>query len=165
MRDHLYKQISKVLRNKIIRFFLVGGLNTIFGYGVFALLIFIGLHYTIAGLFATVLGVLFNFKTIGIIVFNNNNNWIIFKFIGVYGINYVISILLLTFLEQSGIDSYLSKILFQVTDLMIFKNPRAITCIGGAILLIPIGLFAYALNHFFVFSEPSLLFVKKQKET
>ena len=162
MRDHLYKQIRKVLRNKIIRFFFVGGINTVFGYSLFALLIFIGLHYTIAGLIATVLGILFNFKTIGLIVFNNNNNRILYKFIGVYGINYVISILLLTLLEQSGIDTFLSKEFFQITNLLIFKIPRINACIGGAILVIPMGLFAYALNHHFVFSKPVLLFVNKE---
>jgi putative flippase GtrA len=143
--------INKTVCNKIVRFFLVSGLNTVFGYGLFALLVLIGLHYTIAGLVATVLGVLFNFKSIGLLVFKTNRNVVVFKFIGVYGINYVISILLLTVLEQSGIDAFLGKELFQITNLLIITAPRANACIGGAILIVPMGLLAYALNHRFVF--------------
>jgi putative flippase GtrA len=161
MRDHLLQQISKVLKNKIIRFFLVSGLNTAFGYGLFALLIFIGLHYTIAGLIGTILGILFNFKTTGLLVFESNKNRLILKFIGVYGINYVISMSLLTLLERSGVDAFLSLSLLQVAGVSLLKNPRINACIGAAILIIPMGLFAYALNHRFVFTKPDLFPAKK----
>jgi putative flippase GtrA len=152
-----------MLKNKVLRFFLVSGLNTAFGYGLFAFLIFIGLHYAIAGLIGTIIAVAFNFKTIGMIVFNNNNNRRIYKFMGVYGINYVISILLLTVLEQSGIDTFLSNELYQSTNILLFKIPRVNACIGGALLVIPMGLFAFALNHRFVFSEPALVPAKEKK--
>ena len=67
-----------------IKFLAVGVLNTLFGYGIFALLLFIGLHYAVASILATICGVLFNFKTTGTLVFNNNDNRLIFKFISVY---------------------------------------------------------------------------------
>ena len=156
MRDYPSQILGKVLRNKIVRFFLVSGLNTAFGYGLFALLIFAGLHYTLAGLITTVCGVLFNFKTIGLLVFNSKRNAIIFRFFGVYAINYFISIGLLTILERSGIDASISLKFFQATSLVLFQNPRAHTCIGAAILVIPLGLFAYALHRFLVFGNPAV---------
>ena len=123
--------IKKLLHNKIIRFFLVSGLNTAFGYGLFALLIYAGLHYALAGFITTILGILFNFKTIGSLVFKNKNNILIFKFFGVYGINYVLGVIFLTIFKYYGINEY----------------------IGAAILIVPLGLFAYVLNHYFVFNK------------
>ena len=52
-----------------VKFVLVGILNTAFGYLVFALLLFLGLHYTLAVILSTIAGVLFNFKTTGTLVF------------------------------------------------------------------------------------------------
>jgi putative flippase GtrA len=165
MPDYLSRQISKLLRNKIIRFFLVSGINTAFGYGLFSFLVFIGLHYAIAGLIGTILGILFNFKTTGLLVFGSNKNGLIIKFIGVYGINYVISMSLLTLLERSGLDSFLSLSLLQVADVSLLKNPRINACIGAAILIIPMGLFAYTLNHRFVFTKPKLFPAQDIKES
>jgi len=41
---------KKILERRFIRFLLVGGVNTLFGYGVFVSLIYIGLHYSLAAL-------------------------------------------------------------------------------------------------------------------
>ena len=48
---------------RFMRFILIGIPNTAFGYSLYALLIFLGLRYDLAILIATILGVLFNFKT------------------------------------------------------------------------------------------------------
>jgi putative flippase GtrA len=163
MNAHPVLVITGILKNRIVRFFLVSGLNTAFGYGLFAFLIFIGLHYTVAGLVGTIIAILFNFKSTGLLVFGTNRNGIIFKFFGVYGINYLLSIALLTVLERSGIDAFLGRELFHLTNLLILTAPRANTCIGGAILIVPMGLFAYALNHRFVFSAPEAVTSQKIK--
>lgn len=77
-----------------IRYLLVGALNTAFGYSVFVLFIFLGLHYSIALLFATVTGVLFNFKSFGFFVFGNSKWRLIWKFILVYGVLYAVNVFL-----------------------------------------------------------------------
>lgn len=77
---------------QFIKFLFVGGLNTLFGYGIFALFIYIHFHYTIATLLATILGILFNFKTTGCIVFKNNDNKLIFRFLAVYAFVYFLTI-------------------------------------------------------------------------
>jgi putative flippase GtrA len=123
--------LKKCLKNDIVRFFLVSGLNTAFGYGLFALLIYLGLHYTLAVLISTVTGILFNFKTIGILVFKNYNNLLIFKFFGVYGITY----------------------LFNISCLAVFKYFEINIYLAGAVLLIPVGLLAFLLNKNFVFKS------------
>ena len=85
------------------RFLVVGGLNTAFGYGVFALLILLGVHYAIAALLSTVLGILFNFKTTGMLVFHSHDNTLIAKFFAVYGVNYVIGVLVLKAFKALGV--------------------------------------------------------------
>jgi len=122
-------KIRVILKIKLVRFFIVSGINTIFGYGLFALLIYMGLNYILASLFATLIGILFNFKTIGMIVFRTHNNALIFRFFGVYGVTYLLNIAGLTLLKWAGLGSYA----------------------GGAVLVVPIGFVGFLLNKTFVF--------------
>jgi len=80
------------IKNKFIRFIFVGVLNTLFGYGVYCLMILIGFSYVWATLISQILGVLFNFVTTGNLVFENNDKRLIFKFILSYIITYFINI-------------------------------------------------------------------------
>ena len=91
-----------------VKFILVGILNTAFGYLVFALLLFLGLHYTLAVILSTVAGVLFNFKTTGTLVFKNHNNKLIFKFVAVYIITTTLGIIILRMAELAHINLYLA---------------------------------------------------------
>jgi len=122
-------KIRIILKIILVRFFIVSGINTVFGYGLFALLVYLGLNYILASLFATITGILFNFKTIGLIVFRTHNNALIFRFFGVYGITY----------------------LFNVTGLTLFKWAGIVPYTGGAILVVPIGCLGFLLNKTFVF--------------
>jgi len=122
---------EKILTKRFMIFLLVGVLNTIFGYGIFALCIYLKLHYSLASFISTVLGVLFNFKTTGVIVFRNKNNSLIFKYLFVYGISFCIGLILLFLLNQMGINNY----------------------IGGAILLLPGAVIAYSLQRILVFAK------------
>lgn len=109
-----------------IRYLLVGGLNTVFGYSVFALLVFIGLHYSIALFFATVAGVFFNFKTFGIFVFGKCEWRLIGKFLAVYGILYVVNVslvfILLFFLRNVYVANAVTIIF--IAGLGYFLNRR-----------------------------------------
>ncbi|MBE0637789.1 MAG: GtrA family protein [Bacteroidales bacterium] len=139
MTENLKSKILNLLNIKLVRFFLVSGLNTIFGYGLFALLLFVGLQYPYALLATTIAGIIFNFKTIGALVFDNRNNFLFFKFIGVYLVTYLCSLSILTLFDQFKVSLYL----------------------GGAILIIPMGLFAFFLNKKFVFNHKSHSLVSK----
>lgn len=116
---------------EFIRFVLVAGLNTAFGYGVYALFIWLGIHFSLATLLSTIAGVLFNFKTYGIIVFRNKSNRLIFRFILVYVILYLCNVGAIAILKYFGLSSYMA----------------------GLILLIPIGLLGYFLNKKFVYQK------------
>ncbi|NDP20699.1 MAG: GtrA family protein [Paludibacter sp.] len=135
MKKKIKKITNNLLKHKLIRFFLVGGLNTAFGYGLFALLIYSGLTYPLALLICTISGILFNFKTIGSFVFKNHNNYLLLKFLGVYVITYFLNLGCLAILQYFAVNIYLS----------------------GAILVIPIGFFAFLLNKNFVFTDSEIL--------
>lgn len=120
-----------LLDKQFQRFIAVGILNTFFGYGMFALFIYLQLHYSVASFLATVLGVLFNFKTTGKIVFESHDNGLIFRFFGVYGITYIVSVFFLYIFEQFAINMYLA----------------------GALLLLPMAVFSFLMNRHFVFQN------------
>jgi putative flippase GtrA len=95
-------------RRKFLRFLAVGLLNSAFSYSVYALLIFLGVHYALAVLVANVLGVLFNFKTTGRLVFQSHDNRLIFKFVLVYASVYLVSVSSLKILLWLGLNRYLA---------------------------------------------------------
>ncbi len=119
------------MRRKFIRFILVGALNTAFGYSLFALFIYCGIHYSLAVLLSTVIGVLFNFKTIALLVFKNKNNSLIFRFISVYVFTYFLNVALLWVLKQFHFNMYLA----------------------GLLLLLPIAFITFLLHNSLVFRE------------
>lgn len=117
------------LNTQFVRFLMIGAVNTIFGYSIFALFIFFGLHYALASLLATILGVLFNFKTTGRWVFNNRKSSLLGKFFLVYAIVYGCNVGLLKILDEFSVGMYAA----------------------GGVVLLPMALLSYVLNKRFVF--------------
>lgn len=116
---------------QLLRFFVVGGLNTAFGFTVYSIFILLHLHYVVAALLGQICGILFNFKTTGTIVFKNKDNRLIFRFFIVYLVTYLITIGLLKIFHIHNIGSI----------------------VAGAIIIIPIALLAFFLNKKFVFNR------------
>ena len=116
---------------KFIKFLFVGVLNTIFGYGMFSLFLFLQFHYSFALFLSTVLGILFNFKTTGIIVFKNNDNKLIFRFFTAYAVVYGLNLFGLKLFEMKNFDMY----------------------IAGFILLFPMAVVSFILMKTFVFTS------------
>jgi putative flippase GtrA len=99
------------LSTQPIKFIFVGILNTIFGYLVFAGLLWTGLHYSYALFVATCLCVLFNFKSIGILVFNNRKNQLLLRFILLYATLYGVNIVLIYCLNFLYPNVYINGII------------------------------------------------------
>lgn len=116
---------------RFLGFLLVGGINTVFGYSMFVLCLWLGMHYALAAAVATVLGVLFNFKSTGGLVYKNKDNSRLPWFIGVYGVVYVLNVAGLTVLLRLGIAPWL----------------------GGLLLILPCAMVSYLLNSRFVFRQ------------
>lgn len=118
--------IFKKIDEKFFKFIFVGLLNTAFAYFIYALLITIGFIPNIALFFQYILGVLWNFKTTGTMVFNNNNNKLLFKFIISYIITFTLnSIALYLCTEVLALNEYLSQAIlvppFAIMSFLIFK--------------------------------------------
>ena len=119
-----------ILPNKrFVRFLFIGAINTGFGYAVFSLFLFLGFHYAVASLLATIVGVLFNFLTTGRFVFNNRDHSLLGKFFLVYAVVYGCNVGALKILDALAVNLYLA----------------------GALLLLPLALLSYILNKTFVF--------------
>jgi len=130
IRSLISKIKTKIKKSRFIKFLFVGIINTIFGYSVFAILIILRLDYQYALLIATICGVMFNFKTIGTLVFKTKNNELIFRFIGVYCVIYILNVELIKIFNSFGINILLSQ----------------------AMLVLPFAVISYVLNKKFVFN-------------
>ncbi|MBP0633997.1 GtrA family protein [Cupriavidus sp. AcVe19-6a] len=120
----------ELLKHQFVKFLFVGALNSAFGYGCFAVLVYAGLHFTFALFLATIFGVIFNFKSTGALVFGSRNNRLIYRFIGSYVVVYIVN--------AAGIKAFS---LIEVTPY-----------VGGAILILPMAALAFILNKRFVFN-------------
>ena len=95
---------------RFVRFLIVGGLNTVVGYALFAGLVLAGLQPELALWIATVLGVIFNFMTTGSLVFRNRQKGRIFRFIGVYVVVYLMNAGALRYLLSIGVNPLISQL-------------------------------------------------------
>ena len=59
---------------RIVRFLVVGVVNTSISYGIYAGLVFLGWHYAAANLVAMIIGVIVGFRTTGRFVFHSRDN-------------------------------------------------------------------------------------------
>lgn len=123
--------IQKFLTKQFLLFVAVGIINTLFAYGVFALFIFIKLHYSLASLLQLILGILFNFKTTGRVVFKNTDNKLLGRFFAIYTLIYGLYLLGLKIFNIFEISNY----------------------IAGAILLPPLSLLTFILQKEWVFKN------------
>ena len=129
--ERLPVRARAVLRFRFVRFLLIGGLNTVFGYSAFASLILLGVPYALAVLLATVAGILFNFRTYGTFVFGSRDLRLLLRFFFVYAVCYVLNLIPLAWAEKRGISLLLA----------------------GAVVAVPMAFIAYTLNRLFVFSR------------
>jgi len=115
---------------QLLRFLLVGGLNTVFGYSIFTVLTFVGMHYPLAIGLATVAGVAFNFHSVGKLVFGDAPRSRFWRFVGVYCLIYALNLAGVHLLLNIGSNVY----------------------VANAIVLLPLSLLAFLLNRRYVFS-------------
>ena len=112
-------------------FLLVGGLNTLAGYAIFAALILLGLPTPAAIVIGTVLGVLFNFLSTGSVVFRNRAAGLLPRFVAVYAVQMGLNIAAMAGLARAGLHPL----------------------VAAAFVLPPLAVFTYLAMRRFVFRE------------
>jgi len=101
----------RLLSYRPVRFLLVGGINTVFGYAIFAALVLLGSDSALALLIATIAGVIFNYFTTGRLVFRSRRRGLFPAFVGAYAISYAFNLGLLRLLEGAGVQTLLAQAL------------------------------------------------------
>jgi len=125
------EKLKNFIKNnrKFILFLFVGGINTLFGYSIFAIFLWLGVHYSVAALLSTIAGILFNFTTFGRLVFDNKSYSNLPKFILIYVLNYLLGVGLLFLSNQFGYNLYFVQ----------------------AVLILPTALLRFILMKYFVY--------------
>ena len=117
---------------QFLRFLLVGVMNTAFGYGLFALLTWLGLAYPMAIGLATLGGIAFNFQSIGRLVFNKGAPLSrMSRFVAVYAAVYAVNIGGVAVLLRVGLTN---------------------VYLANALMILPLAMLAYLLQQKFVFT-------------
>ncbi len=133
IKKHINYSINQFYRIKFkfVRFLFVGALNTLFSLSIYWILVFFGVHYSLAVFISNMLGILFNYKTTGKLVFESDSNKLIFKFIAVYLFTYCLSVGGIKLLLIIGVDKYLAAVIiaapmavisFFLMKRFVFKN-------------------------------------------
>ncbi|OIP94563.1 hypothetical protein AUK40_06805 [Candidatus Wirthbacteria bacterium CG2_30_54_11] len=128
-------EIKTIIRSQFFRFLIVGGLNTLFSYALYAFLIWLRLGFFLASTVSTVIGIAFNFKTTGTLVFKNKDNRLIVKFFGVYVVTYCINVSGLWVLTRLGVNEYLA----------------------GLVMVLPVAMLSFVLMRTFVFPKSAAI--------
>jgi putative flippase GtrA len=117
--------------SQLFKFIVTGSINTLFYYLVYSIFIFLEFSYHLSVLFATLIGVLFSFKTFGKFVFNNEDKSLIYRFISIYIVLYILNI----------------------SFIFIFDNYLNNYYISGFFATILCAIFSFILNKKFVFNQ------------
>lgn len=114
------------LPRRFVKFLFVGLINTLFGYSMYSLFVTLSFSPSVSLLISYILGVFWNFKTTGSIVFKNKNNKLIFKFFLSYVFTFLVNKYSLEFLiDVFGMNKYLAEAIVippvAVLSFVIFK--------------------------------------------
>ncbi len=123
--------LVKLFKFRLLRFFLVGAVNTAFSYCVYAGFLFLGVNYAAANLLALITGIFFSFRTQGLFVFRNTEQRLLGRFILVWLAIYFANMIVISQLLQLGLNAYMA----------------------GALAVIPITILSYFFQRFFVFRQ------------
>jgi putative flippase GtrA len=107
--ENLVSVGKKALNIKFVRFLLVGVINTIVGYGIFALLILLHINLALALFLSTGLGLVFNYFSTRHVVFSSQNSGTLWRFALVYAFIYVANVIALMEARKFGISPIVAQ--------------------------------------------------------
>lgn len=94
-----------------LRFLAIGVVNTLVGYALYVAFLAAGATMWVAVMASTALGALFNFGSIGIVVFRNADPLLLPRFLGVYVAQCAVNSAALWLLGRLGLGPYLAQFL------------------------------------------------------
>ena len=93
----------RLAHSTLARFVAVGVLNTAFSYLLYAALVLAHIDYRLALTICSVVTIVWNFNTTGRLVFGNRRQALIFKFVGGYGVIYLVNLGMVILLARFGV--------------------------------------------------------------
>ena len=120
---------ERLVNIQLLRFLVVGCMNTGFSYSIYALLLYGGVDYRLASLGSFILGLLFSFRTQASLVFRNADTSRFTRYLLLWLCLYVVNIGLIALMMHVGLTSYWA----------------------GALALVPVVAASYVLQRFYVF--------------
>jgi len=103
--------LSRITEYRFNKFIITGSINTLFGYVVFSLLIYLNLEYKIALFISYLFGIIFNFITYKFFVFDVPfNTKRLVRYLIVYIVTYNINLFLLDFAFEIFSNYYMSQL-------------------------------------------------------
>lgn len=101
----LHPRLAPLVR--LVRYYGVAAINTAWGYGVYAALVAFGLNLFVAQIVAHVIGVIFNYFSYSLGVFQRPPQSKA-AYVLAYGVNYMVSLGFLALFHAAGLSPYLS---------------------------------------------------------
>ncbi|MDD8026474.1 MAG: GtrA family protein [Acidobacteriota bacterium] len=117
------------IKLRLIRFALVGVVNTAFGFTLYAIFLFMGANYNLANFFALTLSVIVGFFAQMTFVFGRRDKFLFLRFVIVWVVMYFVNVTAIAQLIRSGFDAYSA----------------------GAIIAFPGAILSYFLQKLYVF--------------
>jgi putative flippase GtrA len=103
--------LGHLWNNRVIRFLIVGGSNTLFGYSVFALSYLVLERHDLALALSVSIGVVFNFFSIGKVVFRTLPRERFLIFCLNYGAAFLVNYLMLSALIHLGVAALIAQVI------------------------------------------------------
>lgn len=126
--------MKNIIRSNFFTFLIVGGINTAFNYGIYALFVYVGMGHIVAATCSFVVGMIFNFKTHAKYVFKTRNRNSFYLYVASWVAIYCVNVSVLDLLVRSGVNSYLA----------------------GALLIPPMAILAFLVLRFIVFKPTAV---------
>ena len=108
----LISRVKTLIKNdQRIRFLIVGGINTAIGYGTFVAVVFIGGHYLLANVIATIVGVSVSYLLNKYFTFRQYKKSVteIMRFISVYAVSFMLgNVVLYVLVDLISISPYVA---------------------------------------------------------
>ena len=109
---------------ELARYYVVGVVNTAFGYGLFSLLVFLGLNLFVAQFTSSVIAPVFNYFMFRSHVFRESTASI-WRYAGSYGVNYLLSVVLLViihlFIRSAYVSGFLALVVVSFINYFMLK--------------------------------------------
>jgi len=136
---------------QFLRFSVVGVVNTAFGYGIYGLLLWLGVSLPLSLLGATVLGILFNFLTTGHLVFRDFAWDRLPRFIAAYGLMWMLGTVVISRVARLAPYAWLAARVDLLEQWSHAWTQLALEQFTAGVLVMPAStLLTYLLLRFFV---------------